>query len=52
MRGPVVAAVNGFCLGPGMGLVGNADVIVAAEGAGLGPFPGVLTTGRWVPPPT
>ena len=33
---PVVAAVNGFCLGTGIGLVGNADVIVAAEGAGFG----------------
>src|SRR5262245_24956772 len=26
---PVVAAVNGFCLGGGVGLVGNADVVVA-----------------------
>src|SRR5438477_11724523 len=25
---PVVAAVNGFCLGGGIGLVGNSDVIV------------------------
>jgi len=33
---PVVAAVNGFCLGTGIGLVGNADVIVAAEGVGFG----------------
>ncbi len=33
---PVVAAVNGFCLGTGIGLVGNADVIVAAEGAAFG----------------
>ena len=33
---PVVAAVNGFCLGTGIGLVGNADVIVAVEGAGFG----------------
>jgi enoyl-CoA hydratase len=32
----VVAAVNGFCLGSGIGLVGNADVIVAAEGAAFG----------------
>ncbi|MEU0344409.1 enoyl-CoA hydratase family protein [Streptomyces bobili] len=30
---PVVAAVQGFCLGGGVGLVGNADVIVAAEDA-------------------
>lgn len=33
---PVVAAVNGFCLGSGIGLVGNADVIVAAEGVQFG----------------
>lgn len=33
---PVVAAVNGFCLGSGIGLVGNADVIVAVKGAGFG----------------
>ncbi|MFT3864693.1 MAG: enoyl-CoA hydratase family protein [Solirubrobacterales bacterium] len=33
---PVVAAVNGFCLGGGIGLVGNADVIVAAEDATFG----------------
>ncbi len=33
---PVVAAVNGFCLGTGIGLVGNADVIVAAEGVAFG----------------
>ena len=26
---PVVTAVNGFCVGGGIGLVGNADVIVA-----------------------
>lgn len=30
---PVIAAVNGFCLGGGIGLVGNADVIVAADDA-------------------
>ena len=29
---PVVCAVQDFCLGGGIGLVGNADVIVAAEG--------------------
>src|SRR3954467_15064731 len=34
--GPVVAAVNGFCLGGGIGLVGNADVIVAADDATFG----------------
>ncbi len=33
---PVIAAVNGFCVGGGIGLVGNADVIVAAEGAVFG----------------
>ncbi len=33
---PVVAAVNGYCLGGGIGLVGNADVIVAAEDATFG----------------
>ncbi|MER5884413.1 enoyl-CoA hydratase family protein [Streptomyces sp. NPDC001941] len=33
---PVVAAVGGFCLGGGIGLVGNADVIVAAEDAVFG----------------
>jgi enoyl-CoA hydratase len=33
---PVVAAVQGFCLGGGVGLVGNADVVVAAEDATFG----------------
>jgi enoyl-CoA hydratase len=33
---PVVVAVNGFCLGGGIGLVGNADVIVASEDATFG----------------
>ncbi|MFF8957115.1 enoyl-CoA hydratase family protein [Streptomyces sp. NPDC014894] len=33
---PVVAAVQGFCLGGGVGLVGNADVIVAADDAVFG----------------
>ena len=33
---PVVVAVQGFCLGGGIGLVGNADVIVAAEDATFG----------------
>lgn len=33
---PVIAAVNDFCLGTGIGLVGNADIIVAAEGATFG----------------
>lgn len=33
---PVIAAVNGFCVGGGIGLVGNADVIVAATDATFG----------------
>lgn len=33
---PVVAAVNGFCVGGGIGLVGNADVIVASDEATFG----------------
>lgn len=33
---PVIAAVNGFCLGGGIGLVGNADIIIAAEDATFG----------------
>jgi enoyl-CoA hydratase len=33
---PVVAAVQGFCLGGGVGLVGNADVIVASDDASFG----------------
>jgi enoyl-CoA hydratase len=33
---PVVAAVHGFCLGGGVGLVGNADTVVAAEDAYFG----------------
>ncbi len=33
---PVIAAVNGFCLGGGIGLVGNADVIVASDDATFG----------------
>ena len=27
---PVVAAVNGYCLGSGVGLAGNADVVLAS----------------------
>ncbi len=30
---PVIAAVQGFCVGGGIGLVGNADVIVASKDA-------------------
>ncbi|MFF4584578.1 enoyl-CoA hydratase family protein [Streptomyces sp. NPDC001388] len=33
---PVVAAVHGFCLGGGVGLAGNADVVVASEDATFG----------------
>jgi enoyl-CoA hydratase len=33
---PVIAAVRGFCLGGGIGLVGNADLIVAADDATFG----------------
>ena len=33
---PVVATVNGFCVGGGIGLVGNADVIVASDDATFG----------------
>ncbi|MGE3621209.1 MAG: enoyl-CoA hydratase family protein [Acidimicrobiia bacterium] len=33
---PVVAAVHGHCLGGGIGLVGNADVIVASDDATFG----------------
>ena len=32
----LIAAVNGFCLGGGIGLVGNADVIVASDDATFG----------------
>jgi len=33
---PVVAAVHGFCLATGVGLVGGADVVVAATGTTFG----------------
>src|SRR5919206_5019916 len=33
---PVVAAVHGFCLGGGVGLVGNADTVVASDDAYFG----------------
>ena len=33
---PVIAAVHGFCLGGGIGLVGNADLVVAADDATFG----------------
>jgi enoyl-CoA hydratase len=33
---PVVAAVQGFCLGGGVGLAGNADIVIAAQDATFG----------------
>src|SRR4029453_2836092 len=33
---PVIAAVHGFCLGGGIGLVGNADIIIASTDATFG----------------
>lgn len=33
---PVIAVVHGFCVGGGIGLVGNADVIVASDDAYFG----------------
>jgi len=33
---PVIAAVHGYCLGGGVGLVGNADIIIASEDASFG----------------
>jgi enoyl-CoA hydratase len=33
---PVVAAVQGFCLGGGVGLAGSADVVIAADDATFG----------------
>ncbi len=33
---PVIAAVNGFCVGGGVGLVGNADVVIASDDAYFG----------------
>ncbi len=33
---PVLAAVHGFCLGGGIGLAGNADIVVASEDAYFG----------------
>jgi len=33
---PVIAAVHGFCLGGGVGLAGNADIVVAASDATFG----------------
>jgi len=33
---PVIAAVHGFCVGGGIGLVGNADIIIASDDAYFG----------------
>jgi len=33
---PVIAAVQGFCVGGGIGLVGNADIVVASDDATFG----------------
>ncbi len=33
---PVIAAVHGFCLGGGIGLVGNADIVLASPDATFG----------------
>jgi enoyl-CoA hydratase/carnithine racemase len=33
---PVIAAVHGFCLGGGIGLAGNADIVVASSDAEFG----------------
>jgi enoyl-CoA hydratase len=33
---PVIAAVNGFCVGGGVGLAGNADIVVASDDAYFG----------------
>jgi enoyl-CoA hydratase len=33
---PLIAAVNGYCVGGGIGLVGNADIIIASDDAVFG----------------
>src|SRR3954447_24020622 len=33
---PVIAAVSGYCLGGGIGLVGNADIVIASDDAVFG----------------
>ena len=54
---PVIAAVNGYCVGGGIGLVGNADIIVASEDAEFwlpevdrGALGAATHLGRLVPP--
>ena len=33
---PVISAVHGFCLGGGIGMVGNSDIIIASDDAFFG----------------
>src|SRR5688572_26949211 len=33
---PVIAAVHGYCLGGGVGLAGNADIVIASDDATFG----------------
>ncbi len=33
---PVIAAVHGYCLGGGVGIAGNADIVIASEDATFG----------------
>src|SRR3954467_13409471 len=47
---PVVAAVNGFCVGGGIGLEGGSDVIVASDDAKFG-LPEVERGALGRPPP-
>lgn len=35
-RAPVITAVQGFCVGGGIGLVGNSDIVVASDDAFFG----------------
>src|SRR5699024_9665129 len=36
VRAPIVAAVNGLCLGAGMGLVAQCDLVIAGDDARFG----------------